>query len=188
MAPQDDTLHGALTVEETLRFSAAYRLPAGLSARARMLRVERALRLLGLGELRHELVGSEDARGVSGGQRKRVSIGVELVADPRLLFLDEPTSGLDSTAGRALVFALRGIARRGVTAAAVVHQPSAEAFGLFDDLLLLGRGGRTAYYGPVEDVRVRWGERALAWKSWGSGKRLGQTSFPLARRFKPALL
>lgn len=99
-------------------------------------------------------MGDEATRGVSGGQRKRVNIGLELVADPLLLLLDEPTSGLDSSASKALVATLGRVARDGVTVTAVCHQPSYQAFFLFDDVLLLGRGGRTVYWGPVEDVQV----------------------------------
>jgi hypothetical protein len=91
-------------------------------------------------------------------QRKRVNIGVELVAAPRLLLADEPTSGLDASAAAALVATLRRVARAGgVTTAAVVHAPRHSAFALFDDLLLLGAGGRTAYYGPIAEAEAYFG-------------------------------
>ena len=84
-----------------------------------------------------------------------MNVGVELVADPALLLLDEPTSGLDSAASKALMAALQAVARSGVTVAAVLHQPSHEIFdGYFDDLLLLGRGGRTAFYGPTCEAQA----------------------------------
>lgn len=101
-------------------------------------------------------------RGISGGQRKRVNVGLELVADPSVLLLDEPTSGLDSTASRLVLAALQRVARLGVTAAAVVHQPSYEALCLFDDLVLLAKGGVTAYCGPVQTTQ-EWFE-ALGFK------------------------
>lgn len=94
-------------------------------------------------------------RGISGGQVKRVNVGLELVSLPSLLFLDEPTSGLDSSASKLLVQCLQRVARTGVTVAAVIHQPSYETFCLFDDLILLAKGGVTAYYGPQDGVQVR---------------------------------
>ncbi|KAL4526776.1 hypothetical protein Ndes2526A_g01209 [Nannochloris sp. 'desiccata'] len=151
--PQDDILYAALSVEENLIFAARFRLAAGTSEAQRRAHVDNALSSLGLENVRRDIVGDEAQRGLSGGQRKRVSIGVELVAAPRLLLLDEPTSGLDAAGARALVSTLLSIvARDKVTAAAVVHQPRHEAFLLFDDVLLLGRGGRAAYYGPVTQV------------------------------------
>lgn len=112
------------------------------------------------------LLGDERQRGVSGGQRKRVNIGIELVALPKVLFLDEvrlifffhkillvqPTSGLDSTSSAVLCQQLKDIAvSQGVTIASVIHQPSIQAFLEFDDLLLLGKGGEVVYHGPVSE-------------------------------------
>lgn len=94
--------------------------------------------VLGLSCVRNELIGCETTRGISGGQRKRVNVGLEIVADPLILFLDEPTSGLDSSSCRQVVAALQTIAHMGVTSAAVVHQPSHRVLCLFDDILLLG--------------------------------------------------
>jgi ABC-type multidrug transport system ATPase subunit len=151
--PQDDILYAALSVEENFIFAARFRLPAGTSEAQRRVHVDNTLISLGLENVRRDIVGGEVQRGLSGGQRKRVSIGVELVAAPRLLLLDEPTSGLDAAGARSLVSTLLTlVARDKVTVAAVVHQPRHEAFLLFNDVLLLARGGRAAYYGPVSQV------------------------------------
>ncbi|GAB4817511.1 hypothetical protein N2152v2_004557 [Parachlorella kessleri] len=152
--PQDDIMCAQLSVEENLYFAARYRLPARYKREQHLYFVERAIQILQLEDVRHELIGNEETRGISGGQRKRVNVGLELVADPLLLFLDEPTSGLDSTASKALVAALQAVARGGVTAAAVIHQPSYEIFDMFDDLMMLGKGGRTVYYGPQAGVQA----------------------------------
>ncbi|PSC68046.1 ABC transporter G family member 28-like [Micractinium conductrix] len=153
--PQDDIMHSSLTVYENLLFSACYRLPARCTREQRLWHVERALSVLQLEDVRDELVGDEESRGISGGQKKRVNVGLELVADPLLLFLDEPTSGLDSSSSKALLAALQAVARDGVTCAAVIHQPSWESLLLFDDLLLLGKGGGVSgmFYGPVTGMQ-----------------------------------
>jgi len=95
--PQEDVMHRELTVKENLMFSAAIRLPANLSRQSRFQIVSSAIEMLGLSGVQNSIVGDENRRGVSGGQRKRVNIGMELVSCPSVLFLDEPTSGLDST-------------------------------------------------------------------------------------------
>eukprot|EP00913_Durusdinium_trenchii_P007940 g7446.t1 len=96
-------------------------------------------------------VGTPEKRGVSGGQRKRVSIGMELVAQPLLLFADEPTSGLDSTTSHEVVRCLNGAAARmASTVVAVIHQPRYDTLQLFDDLVLLAVGGSVVYAGPTE--------------------------------------
>lgn len=136
--PQDDIVHPRLTVEENLLFSARFRLPKHTSRREHLELVDRAISLLGLTEVRNSLVGNEESRGVSGGQRKRVNIGLELVADPCVMFLDEPTSGLDSSSCRHVITVLSRVAHMGVTCAAVVHQPSNRIMSKFDDILLLG--------------------------------------------------
>lgn len=151
--PQDDIMHAKLTVEENLLFSARFRLPARYTRDQHLFHVEKALHVLQLEDVREELVGDEETRGISGGQKKRVNVGLELVADPSLLFLDEPTSGLDSSSSKALVAALQEVARGGVTVAAVIHQPSWQTCLLFDDLLLLGKGGRTVFYGRFADMQ-----------------------------------
>ncbi|XP_042001429.1 ABC transporter G family member 24-like [Salvia splendens] len=150
--PQDDVVHGNLTVEENIWFSANCRLSADLPKADKVLVVERVIESLGLQPVRNSLVGTVEKRGISGGQRKRVNVGLELVMEPSLLFLDEPTSGLDSSSSQLLLRALRREALEGVNICLVVHQPSYSLFNMFDDLILLAKGGLTAYHGAVSDV------------------------------------
>ncbi|KAL0358649.1 UNVERIFIED_CONTAM: ABC transporter G family member 28 [Sesamum angustifolium] len=145
--PQDDIVHGNLTVEENIWFSANCRLSAELPKADKVLVVERVIESLGLQPVRDSLVGTVEKRGISGGQRKRVNVGLELVMEPSLLFLDEPTSGLDSSSSQLLLRALRREALEGVNICMVVHQPSYSLFKMFDDLILLAKGGLTVYHG-----------------------------------------
>eukprot|EP00943_MAST-04B_sp_MAST-4B-sp1_P001251 g1251.t1 len=146
--PQDDTVFETLTVYENFMFSVALRQP-DKSEMERQLVVEDVIQLLELDHVQDVVVGSVDKRGISGGQRKRVNIGLELVADPSILFLDEPTSGLDSTSAKIVMSALKDLANLGMTVIAVIHQPRYSIFALFDHLLLLGKGGKTVYSGPT---------------------------------------
>ena len=141
-----------LTVKENLTLSAMLRLPAHWSNIRKRQFVGATLDILGLHSIRHSIIGDETERGISGGQRKRVNIGLEMVADPTVLFLDEPTSGLDSTSSMEVCDALGKIASLGVTVVTVIHQPRYEIFTAFDDVLLLGKGGRTVYLGPSDDA------------------------------------
>jgi len=151
--PQDDILHGELTVKENLSFQAMLRLPADYSRAEVDKCVISVARDLNLYNLLQARVGTPEKRGVSGGQRKRVSIGMELVAQPLLLFADEPTSGLDSTTSHEVVRCLNGAAARlGSTVVAVIHQPRYDTLQLFDDLILLAVGGSVVYAGPTEDA------------------------------------
>ncbi|KAI8573633.1 hypothetical protein RHMOL_Rhmol01G0292200 [Rhododendron molle] len=150
--PQDDVVHGNLTVEENLWFSARCRLSADLPKPEKVLVVERVIECLGLQNVRDSLVGTVEKRGISGGQRKRVNVGLEMVMEPSLLILDEPTSGLDSSSSQLLLRALRREALEGVNICMVVHQPSYTLFRMFDDLILLAKGGLTAYHGSVKKV------------------------------------
>lgn len=150
--PQDDVVHGNLTVEENLRFSARCRLSADMAKPDKVLVVERVIESLGLQAVRDSLVGTVEKRGISGGQRKRVNVGLEMVMEPSLLILDEPTSGLDSSSSQLLLRALRREALEGVNVCMVVHQPSYALFKMFDDLILLAKGGLTVYHGSVKKV------------------------------------
>ncbi|EMS60048.1 Putative white-brown complex-like protein 30 [Triticum urartu] len=145
--PQDDIVHGNLTVEENLWFSGRCRLSKSMSKADKVLILERVIGSLGLQEIRNSLVGTVEKRGISGGQRKRVNVGIEMVMEPSLLILDEPTTGLDSASSQQLLRALRHEASQGVNVCAVIHQPS-----MFDDFVLLARGGLIAYHGPISEV------------------------------------
>ncbi|CAI9268079.1 unnamed protein product [Lactuca saligna] len=150
--PQDDIVHGDLTVEENLRFSARCRLSADLPKHDKVLIIERVIESLGLQGIRNSTVGTVEKRGISGGQKKRVNVGLEMVMEPSLLILDEPTSGLDSSSSSLLLRALRREALEGVNISMVVHQPSYSLYKMFDDLILLAKGGITVYHGPVKKV------------------------------------
>ncbi|KAJ2155975.1 hypothetical protein GGF46_005488 [Coemansia sp. RSA 552] len=147
---QDDLMHSLLTVHETLTYTSWLRLPSSqYSPQEKAERVEAAIQQLRLEPSRNTQIGSEETRGVSGGERKRVSIGSELLADPRLLFLDEPTSGLDSNSSELVVELVKGIAaERSIAALMTIHQPNAHIFNTFDKVILLSQG-RIVYFGPT---------------------------------------
>eukprot|EP00301_Raphidiophrys_heterophryoidea_P026642 c9245_g1_i2.p1 GENE.c9245_g1_i2~~c9245_g1_i2.p1 ORF type:complete len:716 (-),score=147.61 c9245_g1_i2:1752-3899(-) len=146
--PQDDLVFSDLTVRENLRFSALLRLPPENSIRKLDQVVADVIAILQLTHVQNTIVGDVEKRGISGGQRKRVNIGLELVADPGLLFLDEPTTGLDSSSSEDIIASLKQIsARLGWTTVMVIHQPRFSIFELFDQVLFLGVGGRTVFLG-----------------------------------------
>ena len=105
------------------------------------------------GPLSHvcSIIGGSFRRGVSGGEKKRVSIGIELLSQPSVLFLDEPTSGLDSKTAKNLVETLRALALEGRTIVCTIHQPQSSIYSLFDKILLLSNG-RVMYLGPVTEA------------------------------------
>lgn len=142
--PQEDIVHEDLTVRENLVYSARLRLSSSKPRREQLDVVDDVLDLLQLRHVQHQVVGCVERRGISGGQRKRVSIGLELAAKPSILFMDEPTSGLDATAAADILQALKRMAGLGMNVIAVLHQPRYSIFALFDDIMLLGKGGRCA--------------------------------------------
>ncbi|XP_021287941.1 ABC transporter G family member 26 [Herrania umbratica] len=137
---QDDILLPQLTVEETLVFSAFLRLPSDMSLQQKYAKVEMIMKELGLERCRHTRIGGGLVKGISGGERKRTSIGYEILVDPSLLLLDEPTSGLDSTSANKLLQILQGVAKAGRTVITTIHQPSSRMFHMFDKLLLISEG------------------------------------------------
>ncbi|KAG8066976.1 hypothetical protein GUJ93_ZPchr0005g16294 [Zizania palustris] len=149
---QDDLLYPMLTVRETLLFAAEFRLPRALSPEKKRARVDALIDQLGLARAADTIIGDEGHRGVSGGERRRVSIGTDIIHDPIVLFLDEPTSGLDSASAFMVVQVLRRIAQSGSVVIMTIHQPSARIIGILDRLLFLSRG-RTVYAGTPSGLK-----------------------------------
>jgi len=149
--PQDDVAHEFLSVRENIHFSAAKRMPIGSDKEVLQRVTNDVLELVGLEKKQNAMVGNrtQTGSGLSGGQKKRVSVGIELAACPRVLFLDEPTSSLDSPSALRLVQNLKNLANLGVTVVMVIHQPRYDLFQLVDDVILLASGGRMAYCGPT---------------------------------------
>ncbi|KAK6942892.1 ABC transporter-like, ATP-binding domain [Dillenia turbinata] len=149
---QDDLLFPMLTVEETLMFSAEFRLPRSLSKAKKRARVQALIDQLGLRSAAKTVIGDEGHRGVSGGERRRVSIGTDIIHDPIILFLDEPTSGLDSTSAYMVVKVLKRIAQSGSIVVMSIHQPSYRIMSLLDQLLFLSHG-QTVFSGSPRSLQ-----------------------------------
>ncbi|MFG2503183.1 FHA domain-containing protein [Streptomyces sp. NPDC048441] len=145
LVPQDDILHAQLTVRRALGYAAELRFPEDTEKAERRARVDEVIRELGLEQRVDQPIHS-----LSGGQRKRVSVALELLTKPSLLFLDEPTSGLDPGMDRSVMHMLRGLADDGRTVVVVTH--SVLSLDGCDRLLVLAAGGRIAYYGPPRDA------------------------------------
>jgi ATP-binding cassette subfamily G (WHITE) protein 2 (PDR) len=136
------------TVREALRFSALLRQPAAVSQAEKFAFVEKVIEILRMEQFSDAIIG-RPGEGLNIEQRKLLTIGVELAAKPSILFLDEPTSGLDSQSAWTIVSLLRRLADNGQAILATIHQPSAMLFQQFDSILLLAKGGRTTYFGPI---------------------------------------
>ena len=150
--PQDDIVLPDLTVRENILHSARVRLPVDWEENHIQTHVDILLKCLNLFHVKDSLIGDTGASVISGGERKRVSIGIELAAAPMALFLDEPTSGLDSTSASSIVMTLKALSHLGITVVSIIHQPRHEIFDALDSLLLLGEG-RLLYSGQQKDVR-----------------------------------
>lgn len=137
---QDDVLYPHLTVLETLTYTALLRLHRKLTRQEKIHQVEMVISELGLTRCRNTMIGGTLFRGVSGGERKRVSIGQELLVSPSLLLLDEPTSGLDSTTAQRIMATLKALARGGRTILTTIHQPSSRLYQTFDKVVVLSEG------------------------------------------------
>jgi ABC-type multidrug transport system ATPase subunit/pSer/pThr/pTyr-binding forkhead associated (FHA) protein len=148
--PQDDIVHPELTVFEAVRYSARFRLPPDYSNEEIDRLVDETLRQLGLEGVRNLQIGKPEKKILSGGQRKRVNIALELVTDPVILFLDEPTSGLAADDTTALINLLHDLAKStGKTIIMTIHQPAKDEFEQFNLALILGYGGVPMFYGPT---------------------------------------
>ncbi|KAM0933390.1 putative ABC-type sulfate transporter [Dioscorea sansibarensis] len=146
---QNDIHSPHVTVYESLLFSAWLRLPAEVDDKARKKFVEEVMELVELTSLRGALVGLPGVNGLSTEQRKRLTIAVELVANPSIIFMDEPTSGLDARAAAIVMRAVRNTVDTGRTVVCTIHQPSIDIFEAFDELFLMKRGGEEIYVGPL---------------------------------------
>ncbi|KAF5806827.1 putative AAA+ ATPase domain, pigment precursor permease/Protein ATP-binding cassette sub-family G [Helianthus annuus] len=148
---QDDVLYPHLTVTETLVFTALLRLPNSLTSQQKIAKAEDVINQLGLTRCKTSIIGGSRLRGISGGERKRVSIGQEMLINPSLLFLDEPTSGLDSTTAQRIVSTLWELAKGGRTIVMTIHQPSSRLFYMFHKVLLLSEGN-TLFFGKGSEA------------------------------------
>ncbi|GMI10474.1 hypothetical protein TrLO_g8347 [Triparma laevis f. longispina] len=147
---QDNVHLASLTVRQTLEFAASLRMESS-NKEERRERVLTVAKMLGIDKILDNRVGGELIRGISGGQLKRLSIAVEIISLPELIFLDEPTTGLDSAIAHEVMSAVRNLANFNRTVICTIHQPPPATFRLFDKLLLLANG-RTCYYGDVDDA------------------------------------
>ncbi|XP_042371741.1 broad substrate specificity ATP-binding cassette transporter ABCG2-like, partial [Plectropomus leopardus] len=142
---QDDVVMGTLTVRENFIFSAALRLPVSVSQEEKKQKVDRLIQELGLGRVADSRVGTQLIRGISGGERKRTNIGMELIIDPPVLFLDEPTTGLDASTANSVLLLLKRMADSGRTIILSIHQPRYSIYRLFDSLTLLVSGKQVTH-------------------------------------------
>lgn len=155
---QDDLLNGNLTVFETLMYTARLRLPKQFSEAQREERVVEVMADMGISHVKNVVVGTVMKKGISGGERKRLCVGMQLLSRPQLLFLDEPTSGLDSVTALDLLKTLHKLGHgrppeKAVTIVCSIHQPQSKIFNLFDSLILL-KDGEIVYQGPRSQAMV----------------------------------
>ncbi|KIX06283.1 uncharacterized protein Z518_04258 [Rhinocladiella mackenziei CBS 650.93] len=149
---QEDAMIGILTLRETIDFAARLALTGKMSRKERIARVDELVESFGLQRQADTIIGTPLRKGLSGGQKRRLSIASQLVASPRVLFLDEPTSGLDSAASFEVMRYIRQVAKENhLIVIASIHQPSTTTFQLFDQLMLLSEG-KTCYFGAISDT------------------------------------
>ncbi|GAU19344.1 hypothetical protein TSUD_336310 [Trifolium subterraneum] len=146
---QNDIHSPHVTVYESLLYSAWLRLSPDINAETRKMFIEEVIELVELKPLQNALVGLPGVSGLSTEQRKRLTIAVELVANPSIIFMDEPTSGLDARAAAIVMRTVRNTVDTGRTVVCTIHQPSIDIFESFDELLLLKQGGQEIYVGPL---------------------------------------
>jgi ABC transport system ATP-binding/permease protein len=152
IVPQDDLVHAELTVHEALRYAGKLRFPADVTDEELDGAVDRVLRTLDIDDIRHSRIGDVQKRGISGGQRKRVNLGQELLTrSTRVLFLDEPTSGLDPRSAQDIVRLARRLADEGRIVFLVTHDLSPAVIRQIDHLLVLHRGGHVVFFGPPDE-------------------------------------
>ncbi|EGD84678.1 hypothetical protein H112_08392 [Trichophyton rubrum D6] len=143
----DDALMPSLTVRESLEFAAGLRLPTWMSKDEKNRRAEAILLKMGLKDCANNLIGSDLIKGISGGEKRRVSIAIQILTDPKILLLDEPTSGLDVFTATSIIEVLNGLAAEGRTLVLTIHQSRSDIFQYFSNVLLIARGGYPVYAG-----------------------------------------
>ncbi|GFO17676.1 ATP-binding cassette sub-family g member 2, partial [Plakobranchus ocellatus] len=148
---QDDVMMGTLTVKENITFSASLRLPSSLSREAKRNKVQDVISELGLEKCADTKIGDGISRGVSGGERKRCNIGMEMIISPPVLFLDEPTTGLDSSTANSVMKLLKRMSKTGRVVILSIHQPRYSIYELVDSTTMLA-GGRLLYQGPPTEA------------------------------------
>ncbi|KAG0254798.1 hypothetical protein DFQ27_006616 [Actinomortierella ambigua] len=157
---QDDSfLLSHLTVRETLQYAAELSMNKDLTKAEKFARIEAIMEFMGLLECAEVIIGSTQTKGCSGGQRRRVSIALQLIIEPACLVLDEPTTGLDAMAALGIVRILKAIARTGRTVICCIHQPGQAIWEELDNVVLLLHGGRLGYTGEREQVRDYFGQQ-----------------------------
>ena len=148
---QDDVILKTMTVKEALYMSALLRLPETITQEEKLNRVNDMISILHLENCRDTIVGDSLTKGISGGERKRLSVGMEMIMNPSIIFLDEPTSGLDTYTAYSLVSNLKDLASTGRTVVTTIHQPSSDILRLFDNLILLNQG-KIIYQGEIDNL------------------------------------
>ncbi|KAF2661680.1 P-loop containing nucleoside triphosphate hydrolase protein [Lophiostoma macrostomum CBS 122681] len=149
---EDDALLASLTVRETLRYAARLRLPKWMSKEQKLRRAEDIILKMGLKDCADNLIGNDLIKGISGGEKRRVTIAVQILTEPRILLLDEPLSGLDAFTALSIMDVLRGLANEGRTLVLTIHQPRSDLFAHFGSILLLARGGHPVYAGTAQGM------------------------------------
>ncbi|XP_013614326.1 PREDICTED: ABC transporter G family member 43-like [Brassica oleracea var. oleracea] len=138
-----------LTIEESLEYSAWLRLPSSINSETKSAIVREVLETIELEDIKDSIVGLPGVSGLTTEQRKRLTIAVELVANPSIIFMDEPTTGLDARAAAIVMRAVKNITETGRTVVCTIHQPGTDIFEAFDELVLMKNGGRIIYHGPL---------------------------------------
>ncbi|KAL1643823.1 hypothetical protein SLS61_009139 [Didymella pomorum] len=148
----DDALLASLTVRETLRYAAGLRLPKWMSKQQKSQKAEEILLKMGLKDCADNLIGNDLIKGISGGEKRRVTIAVQILTEPRVLLLDEPLSGLDAFTALSIMDVLLGLAHEGRTLIVTIHQPRSDLFDQFGNIMLLARGGHPIFAGPATQM------------------------------------
>lgn len=161
-APQDDIIHSELTVFQSLYYTARLRLPEDTTEEERLLRVEQVLKELGIEHIKNSIIGSVEKKIISGGERKRVNIGQELISEPCVLFLDEPVTGLDPGWRRDVVKHLRKLADSGKIVIAITHDVQDEESASYFDKIVVIADGKQVFFGPGKDLFRFFGKKYIA--------------------------